>query len=39
VDGDAVGTGQLAKPGRDDRVGIEGIALLAQGRDVIDVDE
>jgi hypothetical protein len=39
VDGDAVRARQLAHPGGHDRVGIDGVALLAQGRDVIDVDE
>ena len=38
VDGDAVGARQLAQRRRRDRIGIARPALLAQRRDVVDVD-
>jgi len=38
VRGDAIGTGQLAQASSQHRVRVDGVPLLAQGRDVVDVD-
>jgi hypothetical protein len=38
VNRDAVSAGQLAKAGGDDGVGIDGVALLAQRSDMVNVD-